>query len=59
MINLRLVTIFDGHGTPACPHCGDAERVRPVIVRSAEPGVRCWGCHRCGLVWGVVARSPE
>jgi len=58
MINLRVVTTSDGPGTPAsCPQCGEAGRVRPVVVRSVAPGVRYWGCDKCGLVWGVAQRS--
>jgi hypothetical protein len=58
MINLRVVTTADGHGTPPCPECANAECVRPVIVRSVKPGVRYWGCERCGVVWGVILKLP-
>jgi predicted RNA-binding Zn-ribbon protein involved in translation (DUF1610 family) len=59
MIDVRIVTTLHD-GTPAsCPQCGDAERMRPVVVRSVERGVRYWGCERCGFVWGVVERNRE
>jgi hypothetical protein len=58
MIDLQVVTTSDGYGTPACPQCGDAVGVRSVIVRSVKPGVRYWGCVRCGLVWGVALKRP-
>jgi predicted RNA-binding Zn-ribbon protein involved in translation (DUF1610 family) len=60
MIDLRVVTnSYDGATPASCPHCGDAVHVRPVVVRSVERGVRYWGCERCGLVWGVVTRTPS
>jgi predicted RNA-binding Zn-ribbon protein involved in translation (DUF1610 family) len=57
---INVVTTSDGRATPtSCPQCGDAAGVRPVVVRRVEPGVRYWGCDKCGLVWGVIARRPE
>jgi hypothetical protein len=58
MINLLMVTT-PGASPASCPQCGDAANVRPVVVRRVEPGVRYWGCERCGLVWGVVTRNAE
>jgi predicted RNA-binding Zn-ribbon protein involved in translation (DUF1610 family) len=59
MMDARIVTTLQD-GTPAsCPQCGDAEHMRPVVVRSVERGVRYWGCERCGFVWGVVERHRE
>jgi hypothetical protein len=60
MINLRVVTTSDGSMTPAaCPQCGDAARMRPVVVRGVDPRVRCWGCDGCGLVWGVRGSTHD
>jgi hypothetical protein len=60
MIDLHFATFSNDGMTPTpCPRCGDASRVRPVIVRGVDRRVRYWGCERCGCVWGVVSGSLE
>jgi hypothetical protein len=56
LVHMRQLLSEDGQDGPACPHCGEVDRLQDT----SEPGAKGrQTCLSCGRSWIPAAAAPE